>query len=230
MTVHLMAMSFPDLAYFIYADRQLIRKGGFHHPVKGLYFAEPDETTRFLKEEMVFCADDLLVIVGSPTMGYDSSLHEPEDFLAEISKNRGIREAKNLIRPLRSASEDEFRLFVQRSCVLRRWYREAFTKKEKVFVLFEALMKSKKDFLSSYFTLREHLSAPELLSSILTFLARVDSYEDQKDSLSKFYRKVVRKGKGQAMSVTRAAGSLLHASGDISLDARILKFCFDLRG
>lgn len=231
MSVKVVALSYPGLAHSIYADRERV------HPEKtlfrverGLYFAMEGDRVRKLREEMLFLADDSVVIVPKTSMGHDLKLFEPEEYVQEISKNRGIRAAKNLYKPLERLSPDEFRTFVTYSCLLRRWYREILTKKGKVYALFEALAKSKKDFLETYYTLRRSISSPELLASILTFLTRMDLYEDQKDGLSRFYRKVIRKGRGQQMRVVQAAKNLVSLPQGVDLDTAVVQFCLDLRG
>ena len=231
MTVRVVAPSYPDLAHSIYADRSRVHPSkGFSRVRRGLYFAHDGERVRELREEALFLADDTVVIVPRASMGYDLKLFTPEDYVQEISTNRGIRPAKNLYKPLERLTPEEFQTFVTYSCILRRWYREILVKKTKVYTLFEALAESKRDFLESYYTLRSHVSAPELLASILTFLTRIDLYEDQKGELSKFYRKVIRRGKGQQMRVGRAAMELMRLPRWMDLDSKVVQFCLDLRG
>lgn len=230
MSVKLVSLSYPELALSIYADRQILRReGSLTRAQRGLYFAQEGDRPRSLRDDMLFLCDDTVVVLRRP-VGQDLALFEPQDYVEEIAKNRSMRPAKNLYKPLAKLSPDDFKTFVTYSCILRRWYREVLVKRDQVFTLFEALMKSKRDFLEAYFRLRAHHAPAELFSSILTFLARIEVYEDQKDSLSKFYKKVVRKGKGQNMNLARSAQKLVTSSPHIPLDSRVIQFCFDLRG
>lgn len=231
MSVKVVALSFPHLAHSIYADRERVHlTRGLFRVKRGVYFASEKDRIRTLREEVLFLSDDTVIIVPRTSMGHDLGLFDPEGYVQEISSNRGMRPAKDLYRPLAKLLPDEFCTFVTYSCLLRRWYREALVKKGKIYTLFEALAQSKQNFLETYYTLRRSISAPELLSSILTFLTRLDLYEDQKEGLSKFYRKVIRKGRGQNMSVTRAAKNLVSLPRGIDLDSKVVQFCLDLRG
>lgn len=231
MSVRLVGLTHRDLAYYIYADRTMItQEGSPERPVRGLYFVQDGESSRALRENLLYYADDVVAIMPKPVAGCDTTLVEPEEWVAEIADSRGMRPAKNLYKLMLRLSDEEFCDFVKKSCILRRWYREAFVKKEKVYTLFESLVSSKKDFIARYWEIRKHMAAPELLSSILTFLARIEMYEDQREGLTDFYRKIVRKGKGQGMNLPQAIHSLVMGSRHLPLDMRMVLFCFQLRG
>lgn len=230
MSVRVVSMSFPELAHCIYADRvEVSRDGSIPRPPLGLYFIKEGEPLRVLKEELVLFADDVVAVSSREVMGSDTALATPESYVQEIAMVRKIRPAKDVAKKVEGMARDSFCTFVRFSCVLRRWYREAFQFQDSPYLLFESLVNGKKEFLFQYFWLRRSRSAHEILASVLTFLSRVDLYEDQKDSLSEVYRALVRKGRNQGMQLANTARRLLRTSDEIDPDSRVIHFCLSLR-
>ena len=73
----------------------------------------------------------------------------------------------------------------------------------RVYELFSMLTESKRDFLHTYFSLRDVYSFNELWSSMLTFFNRVVAFDPDNSTVSKYYRNIILKFKNQSVKLIK---------------------------
>lgn len=174
----------------------------------------------FMPDKAIFL---LPVLTSSCTLRLDSR----QALLEYLQSVKGIKATKSLLAKVVKLSDQDFFDLVKVSVSLRRWDESFFQESVKVYDLFSALMESRQKCLVELFKLSSQYSYPEIWSSVITFLRRIDLYEDQKDSLSEFYRNLIFKARKVFPNYKRKLVALLILK-EVS-DVHIVNAILDLR-
>ena len=231
MTVRNGVISIPSLAPFLFPDYRLVSSldAVVRSPL-AMAFEEIGPLHEVQAHLSVY-AKDAILWRSRPVLKMEYELTEPLKYVEVLCQTRGLPQAKRLERRVSYLSEDDLSMYIRSSSALGRWYTEIFEKGEKVYKLFEALLAGPKPFLSLYFEFRQSLSAAEILSSLLTFLERVLTYEDaDKERLSDYYRTILLKARTHRRKILPAVLNLVRSNTEIPLDLRIISLCLTVRG
>lgn len=225
-------VSLPSLTQFVYPDYVWLVRGPLIKRIKkGIFYLKEGESLHDVLSWLSLACEDALLLHASPVLDMDLELKEPLDYMAALADSRKIRYAKRLEKKVASLSLPDLNTFIKMSSLLKRWYTEIFSRREKAYKLFEALSKAQRGFLGEYFRQRKEADPRELLASVLTLMQRVQKYESQKKDLSDYYRKILVRVRTQSKKrLIQALVNLVTAKSAIPLDLRVIQFCFDLRG
>lgn len=224
-------LSEPDMAYFFFPEYKRVKKIGFLSSKKKiLYFARRGEKLGPLDTRMRTLFSDYVIVTDYSSHEVDMSIDTREEYLQAVQHFRGPRVTVEIKKKSSFLSDVDFYQFIKMSLVVRRWYTEVFGIQEKVYRLFEAAVRSKKDFLKLYVDLRQTYAAEQIFASMLTFIQRIQSYSDQKESLSDFYRMVVKSAQNQRLKIKPALMRTISLPRDIPKENRMMGFYLSLKG
>lgn len=173
---------------------------------------------------------DIVMVYNSPVHGLDVCLESYTDYLEYVSSRYGMRMSRSLISATSILNEDEFFTFLKKSIFARKWNKDMIGSYEKMYNLFRVVSSSKKEFLKLYSQLCLRYSQDEIFSSMLTFITRVQNYEQQKEVLSEFYRNIIKTVRMQTSSVEMSLKLLSKMSHNIPKENKYLGFYLSLRG
>lgn len=163
----------------------------------------------------------------------DVQIVTPHEIVKAISELRGIRFSKDVAsKAERLSKQDEqlFMDFVKMSVASKRWMREYLEANIKAYELFGAMLDTRNKFLQAYYEMRK-LSPPEVIfASILTFIQRAQTYEEQRESLGSYYRMMVKKARNFLPNVKKAMGVLLQVPSDVPNELKYIQFYLSVRG
>jgi len=231
---------YSQLVPLMYPNFKTVRKDD---PSFG-YIQRPDQDVAYYLskgEQPIKVQDKLkdlyrnhILLCPTPSGYCEVMLKDPGQYVTWIAGARGIRFNKALdakLTKLAQENEEDFLQFCRMSIALKRWYKEAFYTKDKTYELYQAMLESKKDFLSVYFRMLEHTPAEVIFSSILTLINRVMTFDESKDEYStSFYRNLVKKTKVQIQGhIKPALRQLMALDPIIPKDVRYLNFYLSLR-
>jgi hypothetical protein len=223
-------LSIKELSHFLFPDARRIKSYGYTNSTDTvLYEIKQGENISVIENEIRVCHENYILLTSFPSHAVEVSLEERKNYIDYISANRGIRSAKDIEIKVEKMGDDDFILFIKMSLVLRRWYREIFVKATKIYSLYEALFKSKKDFIRLYLELNQTLTYQEIFSSVLTFLLRIKNREEQKAGLSEYYKNLTKLASNQKINVPLKLINLLKTSKSIPLENRLLGFYLFLK-
>lgn len=224
-------LSEPYMGYFLFPDAKPISSFGYLiSDQKVIYFTKRNENTNKVHEKMSLLYKDFVVVTQNASHAVDMMVDTREDYINTVVSMRGLRPSNDLTKKTSMLSDRDFMTFIKLSLHLRRWCKEMFGVHEKVYNLYAALIKSKKEFLRLYVDLRKTFSAEEIYSSVLTFLLRISSYEEQKDMLSEYYRKVISNARNQNVRAKQAVAQVAALSKEIPKENRMIGFYLSLKG
>lgn len=224
-------MEDQELVPFLFPQFKIIDKiPSVKRPIKVIFKASPSHRPESLRVQLSFKSDEFLILYSNPSSRCDLVFDDNEKMLELVAERRHIRKTKDIVKRTKKLDTIEFREFVKKSLSLKRWYKEMFESKDKVYMLFQAMVESKMEFLKLYFRLCRHSSPEEILSSVLTFFERIEHYEEHKNILGDFYRRLVRRGKTQEFSLSTSIERLVFLNPEIPHSVKFLDFYLSLRG
>jgi hypothetical protein len=160
----------------------------------------------------------------------DIILSDRTQYLKEVAEATPLMIPKTLEKKVLRLTDGDFWHFLKTSYALKKWNGQVFEKREKAYHLFQALFEGRRQFMTIYFEMRKTMSCGEIFSSMVTFLSRMRGFEEQKGTLSDFYRALIGKGREQLKNINPAISNLVSMSRDIPLEMRLLEFYFSIRG
>lgn len=221
-------LSYPELAQFLFPGRALVNEISFYSRDIDVICFQGSENIRE-REPLLASMFKSYVYVVKKTSVFDFSLDTPEDYINWISENRGIRYSKKIVDKVAKMPEEDFFTFIKMSMAMGRWYDEMFESSAKMYQLFDLLVESKFKFLEKYYELRK-INPPEtIFASFLTFLMRTIMYEEQKETMSDYYRVVVRKAKNQMVSIKRGLRGVVERANSLPAELNFLAFYLGLK-
>lgn len=220
-----------DMIYFFFPDYKKISNVGFiSSKKKVIYILRRGENFQTAEQKMRTLFTEYVIVSDSNNNGVDLMLNSREDYLNSVQNLRGPRVTAQIKKGIEYLSDVDFYSFIKMSLILRRWYTEVFGVQEKVYRLFEAAVKSKKDFLRLYVDLRRTHAAEQIFASMLTFIQRIQSYSEQKETLSEFYRMVVKSAQNQRLNIKPALMKMVSLPKDIPRENRMIGFYMSMKG
>jgi hypothetical protein len=168
-----------------------------------------------------------VLVVRNPAQA-DKVVQTRWEMVQLVSELRGIRLSADIQNKIDNLTDGDFYDFVRISFAMKAWHRDKLVPTEKAYELFAALLQGKKQFLELYFSMRQSSSAEQIFASIITFLNRVQLYEEQRESLSDFYRVLVKRARAQFSQMRKALAWLIQCSEVIDSEVRYLAFYFQL--
>jgi len=173
--------------------------------------------------------DKFVFVTSSSFVAAQYRLEETKDIVDIVANVRGIRPNKSVASKAERLDRLSFFDFLKRSIALGAWDHDYFERYESVYNLFKALMESKQDFIYFYYELLQTMAPEQIFSSLLTFIDRCVNYEDQRDSLSKQYRLLVKRGKTQGKDFQEKLLMLASLPTSIPREMRFLKYYLEIR-
>lgn len=178
------------------------------------------------EQEIQFLYKNFILVL--PTAGLaDIAITNMDEAISFISNKFRIKVNQRVLGRLRKIAETDQMEFFKTSIALGRWYTEVFTRKEKVYRIFEALSRDRRRTLSVWFKLIEDYAPPALFSAILTFLLRMDTMQADREHMSDWMLDVLNRAKRQKFNIREACMPLSIKSLDF--DVRVLGFLLGLR-
>jgi len=181
-------------------------------------------TQKALQDEEI----DHIILLNS-RWGSDAEVVGRDQYLELVGSVRKIRMSTRVTSMMERISDEEFWRFLKRSIMLKKWDYSFFEKKHQVYKLFEALFGLDTDVASAYFATRKHLAPEEILSSILSFLIRIQNFEEEKDTLGAYYKVLLSQSKLRLMGVKRAIQAFINLPQEIPDDPKILGLFLSLK-
>lgn len=178
------------------------------------------------EQELQFQYRNFLLVLPSAGLA-DIAIKNLDEAYMFISNKYRIKPNSVILRKLKKLSEEEQREFFKTSVALGKWYKEIFTRKEKVYRMFEAISKGQISALSTWFKLTENYAPAMLFSSMLTFFLRMDKILEERDMLSDWMLRVLSKAKRQKFNLKQAFMSLSVRGLDFRI--KVLGFLLSLR-
>lgn len=173
---------------------------------------------------------NIIMLYNTPVHGLDVCLESYSDYLEYVSTRYNMRGYKSILPKVSVLNEEEFFSFLKISIFARKWNKELIGSSEKMYNLFRVVSSSKKEFLNLYSQLSLRYSQDEIFTSMLTFITRIQNYEQQKEALSEFYRNIIKTVKMQTSSVEMSLKLLSKMSHKIPKENKYLGFYLSLRG
>ena len=198
----------------------------FLPPNTKVYFIHEQGDPLKREQEIQFSYKNFILIL--PTAGLaDIAITNLDEAFSFISNKFRIKNNQRVLGRLRKLQDGDQLEFFKTSIALGRWYIEIFSRKEKVYKIFDALSGDKRKVLSVWFKLTEDYAPQALFSAVLTFLLRIDKMLEEKEYTSDWMLEVLNKAKRQRFD-TREACMPLSIKG-IDFEVRVLGFLLGLR-
>jgi len=223
----------PDLLIWIYPGYKRIWKIGqvIEKNTQVLYVISKKLSVSIdhLERRLDEAYGDFIIATSIPAISVDVILSTREEYLSYFAEVRKIRSSKTVMRKIVGLPDEEFSDFIKMSAAQNRWATEIFDTHSKVYELFQALLESKPTFFQKYFEITRFQSPQEVFSAMLTFFIRIESYAEQKETLSDFYKMLVKRGRTQQLPIKRELLNMLDVSSDLDFEIMALNFYNQLR-
>lgn len=222
--------SIQEVLYFLYPEFRVLPELMSLPTVRKVIFSPPlHQAVDIVEESLAQKYPEWILSFKQRSYQADYEFIEVEDYLELVSSLREIRYAKDLPGKCRRLENREFAQFLALSSVLGRWYREIFSLREKIYTLFDSFSLPKGNFLATYFSLVESHPPGAVFSSVLSYLEKsVGTRGIDRDDLSAYYKRVVKKGQRQFISVPKALKTFLESK--VPDHVRFLNFYLDIKG
>jgi len=150
---------------------------------------------------------------------------------AKILESHEVEESGHKKRRRRELTDDEFFEFIKMSCARRKWHHDIFKRKESTYKLFASASQGIFSFIETLYSLEKDVPLPVLFSSFITFLGKVQTYKEIKDSMSNARYKIdIRKAKNLFESkIQSCLNDLIRMDPQLPLGVRVLSFFIGLR-
>ena len=222
-------LSEKEFIYILFPSIKRVYVDTFVEIQSRVLFIIDKENSRDL-EEIKNRYNDIVLLYDYPEHGLDVCLQTKKEYLEYIAEGYDMKLAKPVLNSALLLNDKGFFKFLKHSIFLGKWSKEFLSSHEKMYNLFKVVLSSKKDFLQLYSELAKSYSMDEIFASMLTFLLRIQNYEEKKDSLSVFYRNIVKTARIQNSSIGDSLVTLTKMSNDIPKENRYIGFYLSLRG
>lgn len=220
--------SIKDLVYIFYPGIRTVTLNTLEDPGVQVLFLTKKSDTRTVKIiESRF--SNLIVMLSFPVHGIDLCLQTREDYLDYVSDKYKYKVSKRMYKAVGYLNDDDFTVFIKKSIFTGGWYTTFLESRQKMYKLFQVMTSSKKEFLKTYSELCQHNTPEAVFSSMLTFVSRLQGYEKQKETLSEFYREILRAAKVQSGSIKTHLEVLVKLSPKIPIENKYLWFYLSMR-
>jgi len=221
----------PEIIHFLYPSYQLIQEPGIlMRPINVVMKLPRNTRIPEMEDRLQRQFRHHILLLPTRSSLADREIVEREEFISLVTEVRKIRFNKGIAKKVEKLSPEEFIEFLKKSIVLKRWHKESLEVKEKVYNLFGAMMESQMAFFRLYFEITKTDNPKAVHAAVCTFLQRIKNYGEQKENLSDFYRKVVKKGQVQSFHLLSACRELVSLPPDIPEEIMFLNFYLSLKG